>query len=210
MILPTKYNRSSEDYSRPKNTGFLIFLVLLMCIGFQKTKAQEILPRILISSDIGGTDPDDFQSMIHLLMYANEVSIEGLVSSPYGPGRKKDFLDMIDLYEKDLPKLKKHSKSFPHPDSLRNITKQGETELAPFNGFREATEGSNWIIKCAKKDNDQPLWVLVWGGLEDVAQALHDAPEIKENIKVYWIGGPNKKWGLTLIPTLPKTIRISG
>jgi Protein of unknown function (DUF1593)/Domain of unknown function (DUF5060) len=34
----------------------------------------------------------------------------------------------------------------------------------------------------------------VWGGLEDVAQALHDAPEIQSNIKVYWIGGPNKKW----------------
>ena len=168
-------------------------LILFQACTEPPTKKE--LPRILISSDIGGTDPDDFQSMIHLLMYANEVSIEGLVSSPYGPGRKKDFLDIIDLYEKDLPKLKKHSESFPHPDSLRNITKQGETELAPFKGFREATEGSDWIIKCAKRDSDQPLWVLVWGGLEDVAQALHDAPEIKERIKVYWIGGPNKKWG---------------
>lgn len=33
------------------------------------------------------------------------------------------------------------------------------------------------------KMNNQPLWVLVWRGLEDVAQALHDAPEIKEHIK---------------------------
>ena len=37
---------------------------------------------------------------------------------------------------------------------------------------------------------------MVWGGLEDLAQALHDAPEIKEKIKVYWIGGPNKKWSI--------------
>ena len=29
-----------------------------------------------------------------------------------------------------------------------------------------------------------------------MAQALHDAPEIKKNIKVYWIGGPNKKWSV--------------
>ena len=36
--------------------------------------------------------------------------------------------------------------------------------------------------------------MLVWGGLEDLAQALHDAPEIQSKIKVYWIGGPNKKW----------------
>ncbi|AYN66321.1 DUF1593 domain-containing protein [Euzebyella marina] len=182
-----------------KSPLFIFYVAICFPIisfqGCTEPPTKKELPRILISSDIGGTDPDDFQSMIHLLMYANEVSIEGLVSSPYGPGRKKDFLDIIDLYEKDLPKLKKHSESFPHPDSLRNITKQGETELAPFKGFREATEGSDWIIKCAKKDDDQPLWVLVWGGLEDVAQALHDAPEIKERIKVYWIGGPNKKWG---------------
>lgn len=39
-------------------------------------------PRILISTDIGGTDPDDNQSMTHLLMYSDLFAIEGLVSSP--------------------------------------------------------------------------------------------------------------------------------
>jgi hypothetical protein len=32
--------------------------------------------------------------------------------------------------------------------------------------------------------------------LDDLAQALHDAPGIRKNIKVYWIGGPNKKWSV--------------
>ena len=45
--------------------------------------------RVLVSTDIGGTDPDDFQSMVHLLVYADAFDIEGLVSSPYGPGRKE-------------------------------------------------------------------------------------------------------------------------
>ncbi|MFO7670362.1 MAG: DUF1593 domain-containing protein [Bacteroidales bacterium] len=153
-------------------------------------------PRILISSDIGGTDPDDFQSMIHLLMYADLFQIEGLVSSPFEKGRKKDFLDMIDLYEQDLSRLRQHSKGFPDPDSLRSICMQGSIAEAPFKGFDQATEGSEWIIRCAGKASDQTLWVLVWGGLEDLAQALHDAPEIKERIKVYWIGGPNKKWSV--------------
>jgi hypothetical protein len=36
---------------------------------------------------------------------------------------------------------------------------------------------------------------LVWGGIEDLAQALHDAPDILPKLRVYWIGGPNKKWG---------------
>jgi hypothetical protein len=176
---------------------WLIGAVAILALVGGTTPAQaQTKPRILISTDIGGTDPDDFQSMIHLLMYADRFQIEGLVSSPFGNGRKKHILDMIDLYEKDLSKLKKHSSGFPAPGALRKITKQGAIPEAPYKGYTTATEGSNWIISCAKKKSDQPLWVLVWGGIEDVAQALHDAPEIKENIRVYWIGGPNKKWGI--------------
>ncbi len=152
-------------------------------------------PRVIISTDIGGTDPDDNQSMIHYLMYADQFQTEGLISSPYGEGRKDDILQMIDLYEKDLPKLKGHG-DFPDADYLRSVTKQGALEAYHAKGWSEPTEGSRWIIQKAKEDNEAPLWVLVWGGLEDVAQALHDAPEIAERIRVYWIGGPNKKWSV--------------
>ena len=59
-------------------------------------------PRIIVSTDIGGTDPDDNQSMVHLLMYSDKVLIEGLISSPSnGDGSKKEILRMIDIYEKD-------------------------------------------------------------------------------------------------------------
>jgi hypothetical protein len=152
--------------------------------------------RIIISSDIGGTDPDDFQSVIHLLMYADLFQIEGLISSPFGDGRKQTLLDMIGLYEKDLGALKAHAAELPDPEYLRSICKQGAIPAAPFKGYDQPTEGSEWIIKCAKKESDQPLYVLVWGGIEDLAQALHDAPDIKEKIRVYWIGGPNKKWSV--------------
>ncbi len=173
-----------------------VIVLLFSLLGCETTLSDNHKPRVLISTDIGGTDPDDFQSLIHLLMYADLFQLEGLVASPYGGGRKEDIKKIIDLYEKDLPKLKKHSSDFPDPQFLRSISKQGEIPIAPIKGYRTATEGSDWIIHCAKKSTDQPLWVLVWGGLEDVAQALHDAPEIKENIKVYWIGGPNKKWSV--------------
>lgn len=172
--------------------------VCLLFAGNTALMAQQpvpVKPRILISTDIGGTDPDDNQSMAHFLMYSDLFNTEGLVSSPsYGSGSKQEILRMIDLYEKDLPKLKKHIKDYPSADALRNVTKQGRHGAAPYVGYTRATEGSDWIIKCAKKKSAQPLWVLVWGGLEDLAQALHDAPEIKSKIKVYWIGGPNKKW----------------
>lgn len=170
----------------------------------QSKKAATAKPRILISTDIGGTDDDDFQSMIHFLMFSDKFDTEGLVSSPsFGDGRKQDILDMIDLYEKDLPKLKSHA-NLASPAALRAIAKQGVPGQAPFKGYRTATEGSEWIIKCANKKSDRPLWVLVWGGLEDVAQALHDAPQIKNRIKVYWIGGPNKKWGINAYTYIAK------
>ncbi|MBM1105855.1 DUF1593 domain-containing protein [Aurantibacter crassamenti] len=187
----------SFKYLTKKSRLCLITIVAsLSLIQCGNSEEKKLKPRILISSDIGGTDPDDFQSMIHLLMYADLFQIEGLVSSPYGPGRKKDFLDMIDLYEQDLNMLTEHSDDFPQPYSLRDVCKQGAISGAPYKGFSTATKGSDWIIKSAKTPSDQPLWVLVWGGLEDIAQALHDAPEIKENIRVYWIGGPNKKWSV--------------
>ena len=153
-------------------------------------------PRVIVSTDIGGTDPDDFQSMIHYLMYADRFDTEGLISSPYGNGRKEHILEMINLYELDFPKLKQHE-DFPEPDLLRAITKQGSVSFAPPKGYNEkSTEGSRWIVERANAKSDRPLWVLVWGGLEDLAQALHDAPEIENKIRVYWIGGPNKKWSV--------------
>ena len=61
-------------------------------------------PRVIVSTDIGGSDPDDFQSMVHLLVYADVLDIEGLVSSPPKAGRAKHILEVIDAYEKDFDK----------------------------------------------------------------------------------------------------------
>ena len=170
-----------------------LLLILSSFLFVSLLQAQE-KPRVIVSSDIGGTDDDDFQSMIHYLMYADRFQTEGLISSPFGPGRKSDILHIIDLYEKDYRKLAAKSPGFPLADELRAVTKQGGISRAPLKGWTTSSEGSSWIVQCAKKDSDQPLWVLVWGGLEDMAQALHDAPEIADKLRVYWIGGPNKKW----------------
>jgi hypothetical protein len=150
--------------------------------------------RVIVSTDIGGTDPDDFQSMVHLLVYADCFDLEGLVSSPYGRGRKEHILKVIDCYARDYANLKTYNEKYRAPDALRGITKQGETEVAPYDGVRRSTEGSEWIVRCARRDDPRPLYVLVWGGIEDLAQALHDAPDSLPKLRVYWIGGPNKKW----------------
>jgi len=152
--------------------------------------------RIVVSTDIGGTDPDDIQSMVHLLVYADSFDIEGLVSSPYGPGRKNHIHRVISAYEQDYPNLLSYSDRYPKPDALRALVKQGAVETPGQSGIGEPTEGSKWIIDCARRDDPRPLHLLVWGGIEDLAQALHDAQDILPKLRVYWIGGPNKKWSV--------------
>ena len=150
-------------------------------------------PRVIVSSDIGGSDPDDFQSMVHLLVYADALDIEGLISSPPHKGRARHVLEVVDAYAKDYPKLRRHSAGYPAPEALRKVTKQGAVDPAPKAGFRGPTEGSRWIVERARADDPRPLWVLVWGSITDVAQAVHDEPGIKKKLRVYSIGSWNTR-----------------
>jgi len=149
--------------------------------------------RVVISSDIGGSDEDDIQSMIHYLVYADLFDTEGIISSPPHKGRKRDILKVIDVYEKDLPKLRTWSDKYPAPDYLRSISKQGATDPAPEKGYSNPTQGSRWIIQCAKRKDPRPLYVLVWGSITDVAQAIHDHPGIKKKIRVHFIASWNQR-----------------
>lgn len=156
-------------------------------------------PRVVVSTDIGGTDYDDFQSLVHLLLYSDVIDLEGLIASPWGVARNRaqHIHDVIDLYAKDYPNLKTYSSRYSMPESLHSITRQGGLDSAGLRGFGKANAGSDWIIQCAKRQDSRPLWLLVWGGIDDLAQALHDDPSIKAKLRVYWIGGPNKKWSTT-------------
>lgn len=126
----------------------LFVSILFACTN----KDQFVKARILVSTDIGGTDPDDNQSMVHLLMYSDLFDLEGLISSPsFGDGSKEEILRMISLYEKDFFKLQKHAENLVEPEILRKLCKQGRKGRAPLKGFSDATEGSEWIIHCARE-----------------------------------------------------------
>lgn len=169
-----------------------ILPVLILCLALVSCDQQVPKNRVIISTDIGGSDPDDYQSMVHLLLYADTLDIEGIIASPPFEGRKKHILEVIDAYEKDYPKLLSHSPEYPTPDHLRSISAQGAIEsqesLIPTS---DISEGAKLIIDKAKKKDSRPLYVLAWGSLTDVAQAVHSSPEIKDKIRVYAIGSWN-------------------
>ena len=149
--------------------------------------------RVIVSTDVGGSDPDDFQSMVHFLVYADVFDVEGLIASPPHKGRAKHILEVIDAYEKDYPNLKRHAERYPTPQALRKLTKQGAIDPAPKAGSGTPTDGSRWIIQRAKADDPRPLYVLVWGSITDVAQAVHDDPTIKKALRVYFISSWNRR-----------------
>jgi hypothetical protein len=148
---------------------------------------------MIVSSDIGGTDNDDYQSMAHLFVYLDQFQLEGLVASPHGDGRAEHYHVAIDAYEQDYAKLITYSDNYPTPDELRAMVVQGHLDKIGPPGYGDPTDGSRLIVERANAPDPRPLWVTVWGSIDDIAQACHDDPSIAPKIRVYWIGGPNKK-----------------
>lgn len=179
-----------------------IFLVTSLIIQAQK-------PRLIVLTDIG-QDPDDQQSMVRLLHYANEFQIEGLIATAdnnykhEAPVIRDDIIHkLIDDYEKCQKNLLVHSRDFPSSKELRKTVKKGnnkggnEVPVQEFIGEGFDTEGSEWIINVVDKKSKQLVCVAVWGGACDLAQALwtikntrskNEQKEFIKKLRVYFIG----------------------
>ena len=129
---------------RAKNLLILYINIILFLQVFSREKVPQ-RPRILISTDISGTDPDDNQSMIHYLMYSDLFEIEGLVSSPsFGEGSKEELIRMIDLYEQDYPKLKNCYPNLMSPKDQKTIAKQGHNDYNHIKDIQNQLKDQNW------------------------------------------------------------------
>ena len=58
---------------------FMLLLICFLTIGAQ----AQLKPRVVILTDIGRPDlePDDTESLVHLLCYADMLEIEGIITS---------------------------------------------------------------------------------------------------------------------------------
>lgn len=151
------------------------------------------LPRVIVSTDIGGGDPDDFQSMVHYLVYADRFDTEGLISSPPQAGRAADILACIAAYETDFANLRAHDAAYPTPAALRERVVQGATEPQAGEEPSALSPGAEHLATQARIADARPLYVLVWGSITDVAQAVHADPSIKPKLRVYAIGSWNTR-----------------
>ena len=64
-----------------KKVLFFFFFLTVWSLYSEAQVANGDKHRLIVTTDLGGTDPDDIQSMIHLLLCSNAIDIEGLISS---------------------------------------------------------------------------------------------------------------------------------
>lgn len=148
--------------------------------------------RVFVSTDLGG-DPDDIQSLYRLLHYSDILGVEGIISSP-GPGAENDA-GKIRRWIREIRIEEMRANGHPElitEERALSLVRQGlQSPGAPAAGRN--TPGSELLIERAHAADPRgrPLWVLVWGSLTDVAQALRDDPSIAPKIRIYSIGSSN-------------------
>lgn len=184
-----------------------VFSIIPPCkslLANEKDSTKKEKLRVIITSDFppvgvvkGGifvprnqkSDPDDMQSMVRFLLYANEFNIEGLVASAGTfamEAHKKNILEVLDRYEMVYENLKTHDPDYPTPDYLRSVTYEGlgrnhgipirwghnKQPYTKIMGEGMDSEASDAIIAAADKDDLRPIYIGVWGGPREVAQAI--------------------------------------
>lgn len=156
------------------------FAVVWLCLSPASLTAAE-RPRLAVLTDIGG-DPDDQQSMIRLMVYANEFDIELLIASAAGtPGELKEAMtrpdlirEIIEAYGMVLPNLRRHAENWPTADSLRAKVLSGNHRRGREHiGAGHDSPASRALVERIDVGSpERPLNITVWGGQTDLAQAL--------------------------------------
>lgn len=190
-----------------------IIVMLLVLVGIttsMNAKKAALKPRLVVCTDIAPADvePDDMESMVHLLAYADMFEIEALITSvgwncdPY-PGEWSQYLyRVIDAYEKDVPNLMKRSNQkeflsvmeetgcqeigyWPCADYLRSRAVMGSM----YGGIRSIGErndspGSELLIRLVDEDDPRPIYVAAWGGANTLAQAIWRVKQTRSDDEV--------------------------
>lgn len=157
----------------------LISIILFQLLVLGQTLQANILQkeRVIILTDIEA-DPDDTQSLVRLFLYSNQIDIKGIVATTscwhQDIVNPESIKKVINAYGKVQPNLIKHETGFPNEKNLLMLVKQGLPKYGMTGvGDGMDSEGSEWIIKVLEENDERPLWISTWGGVNTLAQALY-------------------------------------
>ena len=193
----------------------LLLLLALPMMGW--ATEQTLKPRLVVCTDIAPADvePDDMESMVRLMAYADLFEVEALITSvgwncdPY-PKEWAEYLQrVIEAYRKDVPKLMKRSGQttflpiseeekrqfigyWPSADYIKSRAVMG-SERGGIKVIGEGNDspGSELLIRLADEDDPRPIYVAAWGGANTLAQAIwrvkqtRSAEELKRFVRKF-------------------------
>ena len=160
-------------------------------------------PRLLVTQD---GEVDDMNTLIHTLLYANDIDLEGIVQTSsklhYSGDDTTESLrwmgtdwmyEFMDAYAEVYANLKVHDADYPSPDDLRAITKVGniknvsdtseETEAAgeeTTSAETDSTEVDTSVLGDEAKNNYDRFALFAKGEYEGDADSLLAATENTE------------------------------
>ncbi|MBR5039437.1 MAG: DUF1593 domain-containing protein [Prevotella sp.] len=190
-----------------------IILLMALCFSSMSVAQTPLKPRLVVCTDIAPADvePDDMESMVRLMAYADLFEIEALITTvgwncdPYPLEWSQYLYRVITAYAKDVPNLMKRSgqKKFlsikkentkqkigywPSAEYITNRAVMGSM----YGGIRSIGErndspGSELLIRLADEDDDRPIYVAAWGGANTLAQAIWRVQQTRseEEVKAF-------------------------
>jgi hypothetical protein len=119
--------------------------------------------RLIVETDAGG-DPDDEQSLVRFLLYANEWDVEGLIANR-AQARDQENLNpertglgivrrLVNAYGKCHPNLVVHDSRYPEPNILLRRT---------VAGYEDSHDGVMLVLDAVDANDPRPIWFLNWG-----------------------------------------------
>lgn len=120
-------------------------------------------PRVIVETDAGG-DPDDEQSLVRFLLYANELDVEAIIANRAqareGENRNPERTGLgivqrlVEAYSECVPRLKQHDPRYPTSEELL-------ARVVP--GYADRDEGVRRVIEAVDANDRRPVWFLNWG-----------------------------------------------
>src|SRR5689334_10195514 len=142
--------------------GIGIFVIAVMFLFPLSSTAGDRI-RLIVETDAGG-DPDDEQSLVRFLLYANEWDVEGIIANRptardgenHNPERTGLGIvrAQVRAYSQCYSNLVHHAPGYPPPEQLLSRT---------VAGYDDTEDGVNLIIAAIDRDDPRPLWFCNWG-----------------------------------------------
>lgn len=177
---------------------FYLLSLLLVCQACKNVEVSDTSrqwegkPRVIVMTD---GEVDDRCSMVHFLLYANDMQVDAIIQSNscfQRNGWSSDpwIEEQLAAYEAVYPNLKVHDPDYPTADELRKVIYVGDedpTHIPQGISYKtilpganvlvnpaewEDTPGSDRIVEILLEDDPRPVYIQCWGGVNTAAKAF--------------------------------------